>query len=89
MVFLSRAHARDQKTYRIVLHKQERRLPKALTLIDTGEIELEPNTAFVVQEDCSGCRRGLTMCPYNAISRDGGKAKAYINEALCKDAVLV
>jgi heterodisulfide reductase subunit A len=57
---------------------------QALTLIDTGEIELEPNTAFVVQDDCSGCRTCLTICPYNAISRDEAKQKAFINEALCK-----
>ncbi len=57
---------------------------QVLTLIDTGEIELEPNTAFVVQEDCSGCRTCLTICPYNAISRDEVKQKAFINEALCK-----
>ncbi|MGD0589208.1 MAG: CoB--CoM heterodisulfide reductase iron-sulfur subunit A family protein [Bacteroidota bacterium] len=57
---------------------------QALTLIDSGEIELEPNTAFVVQEECSGCRTCLTICPYNAISRDEVKQKAFINEALCK-----
>jgi len=57
---------------------------QALTLIDSGEIELEPNTAYVVQEECSGCRTCLTMCPYNAISRDESKQKAFINEALCK-----
>jgi len=57
---------------------------QALTLIDSGEIELEPNTAFVVQEECSGCRTCLTICPYSAISRDETKQKAYINEALCK-----
>jgi heterodisulfide reductase subunit A2 len=33
---------------------------QALVLIDSGEIELEPNTAFVVQEECSGCRTCLT-----------------------------
>jgi len=57
---------------------------EALVLIDKGEIELEPNTAYVVQEECSGCRTCLTICPYNAISRDEAKQKAYINEALCK-----
>jgi len=57
---------------------------QALILIDSGEIELEPNTAYVVQEECSGCRTCLTICPYNAISRDEVKQKAFINEALCK-----
>jgi heterodisulfide reductase subunit A len=53
-------------------------------LIDRGEIELEPNTAFVAEEECSGCRTCLTICPYNAIARDESKQKARINEAVCK-----
>jgi heterodisulfide reductase subunit A len=57
---------------------------QALTLIDTGEVELEPNTAYVVEEDCAGCKSCLNICPYNAIARDEMKAKAWINEALCK-----
>ncbi|MFH0990793.1 MAG: CoB--CoM heterodisulfide reductase iron-sulfur subunit A family protein [bacterium] len=57
---------------------------QVLSLIDRGEVELEPNTAFVVEEECSGCKTCLTICPYNAISRDEVKQKAMINEALCK-----
>jgi heterodisulfide reductase subunit A len=57
---------------------------QALVLIDSGSIELEPNTANIVQEECSGCKSCLTICPYNAISHDLVKKKAYINEALCK-----
>jgi heterodisulfide reductase subunit A len=57
---------------------------EALALIDKGYIELEPNTAFVVEEECSGCRTCLSMCPYTAISRDEEKGVAVINEVLCK-----
>jgi len=57
---------------------------QALSLIDAGEVELEPNTAYVVEEDCSGCKSCLAICPYTAISRDEAKQKAVINEALCK-----
>jgi heterodisulfide reductase subunit A len=57
---------------------------EALALIDKGYIELEPNTAFVVEEECSGCKTCLTMCPYSAISRDDEKGVAVINEVLCK-----
>jgi heterodisulfide reductase subunit A len=57
---------------------------QALSLIDAGEIELEPNTAYVVEKDCSGCKSCLNICPYTAITRDEVKQKAFINEALCK-----
>jgi len=57
---------------------------EALALIDKGYIELEPNTAFVVEEECSGCKTCLSMCPYSAISRDDEKGVAVINEVLCK-----
>jgi len=57
---------------------------EALALVDAARIELEPNTAFVIEEDCSGCRTCLPLCPYSAISRDEEKKKAVINEVLCK-----
>jgi heterodisulfide reductase subunit A len=57
---------------------------EALALIDTGFIELEPNTAFIVEEDCSGCKSCVPLCPYSAISFNEEKEKAVINEALCK-----
>jgi heterodisulfide reductase subunit A len=55
---------------------------EALALVDAGFIELEPNTAFVVEEDCSGCKTCVGLCPFHAISYDDGKA--HINEVLCK-----
>jgi heterodisulfide reductase subunit A len=57
---------------------------QALSLIDAGEVELEPNTAYVVEESCSGCKSCLNICPYTAITRDETRQKAFINEALCK-----
>jgi heterodisulfide reductase subunit A len=57
---------------------------QALALIDAKEMELEPNTAFILQEECSGCKSCLTLCPYTAIARDETTGKAWINEALCK-----
>ena len=57
---------------------------EALSLIDRGFVELEPNTAFVAEDECSGCKTCLPVCPYGAISRDPGKAKAIVNEVLCK-----
>jgi heterodisulfide reductase subunit A len=57
---------------------------EALALIDRGYIEVEPNTAYIREEDCSGCKSCIPLCPYTAISFDPAKGKAVINEALCK-----
>ena len=57
---------------------------EALSLIKAGFIELEPNTAYIVAEECSGCKTCIPMCPYTAISRNDEKHIAVINEALCK-----
>ncbi len=57
---------------------------EALALIDKGYIEQEPNTAYIVEADCSGCKSCVPLCPYTAISFDEATRKARINEALCK-----
>ncbi|MDD5694078.1 MAG: CoB--CoM heterodisulfide reductase iron-sulfur subunit A family protein [Bacteroidales bacterium] len=57
---------------------------QALALIDSGYVELEPNTAFINEELCCGCQVCINMCPYHAITFDETKGKSHINEALCK-----
>ena len=57
---------------------------EAMVLIDTGYIEQEPNTAYILEEECSGCKSCIPLCPYTAITFDEAKEKAVINEALCK-----
>lgn len=57
---------------------------EALALIDRGYIEQEPNTAYILEEACSGCKSCIPLCPYTAIAFDDTKQKAVINEALCK-----
>jgi len=59
---------------------------EALALIDTGYVEQEPNTAYVVEEHCSGCRTCISMCPYSAISMaaQDGQWHAQVNPVLCK-----
>jgi heterodisulfide reductase subunit A len=57
---------------------------QALALIDRGHVELEPNTAYIIEERCCGCQVCVNMCPYKAISFDAEKKKSSINEALCK-----
>ena len=57
---------------------------EAMALIDKGYIEQEPNTAYINEEDCSGCKSCIPLCPYTAITFDEVKQKATINAALCK-----
>jgi heterodisulfide reductase subunit A len=57
---------------------------EALALIDAGYVEQEPNTAWVREELCSGCRTCVALCPYGAISTLADSGKATINPALCK-----
>ncbi|MEJ2342255.1 MAG: CoB--CoM heterodisulfide reductase iron-sulfur subunit A family protein [Gemmatimonadales bacterium] len=57
---------------------------QALALIDRAYIELEPNTAHVIAEDCSGCKTCIPLCPYQAILHDDAENRAEINEVLCK-----
>lgn len=56
---------------------------EAMALIDKGFVEMEPNTAFITAEDCSGCKSCIPLCPYHAISFVEKTGKAEINEALC------
>jgi len=57
---------------------------EALALIDTRTIEMEPDTAYVLEEACSGCKTCMPLCPYGAISFREDVKKASINEVLCK-----
>ena len=57
---------------------------ESLALVDAGFVELEPNTAHVLEEVCSGCRTCIPVCPYQAISFVHEKNKAEVNEVLCK-----
>ena len=57
---------------------------EAMALIDSQFVELEPYTAFVMEEECCGCKSCLPLCPYHAISFAEDKKKASINEVLCK-----
>jgi heterodisulfide reductase subunit A len=56
---------------------------KAATMITQGEIEMDPFTAKVDEDLCTGCRICLFVCPYDAISRDEEKGIAVISEKLC------
>jgi heterodisulfide reductase subunit A len=57
---------------------------EALALIDAGYVEIEPNTAFVAEEECCGCKTCIAMCPYSAITFKEAQRKAEVNPVLCK-----
>ncbi len=57
---------------------------EALALIDAGSVETEPNTAYILEEACSGCRTCLQICPYGAITFDAATNRASIKQVLCK-----
>ena len=47
-------------------------------------MELEPNTAFIDEDLCSGCKTCVPLCPFTAIAFEAEEAISKINEALCK-----
>ena len=57
---------------------------EALSLIDRGEVEIEPYTSVINAELCSGCRTCIGVCPYSAIEFDEEKKVSVVNDALCK-----
>ena len=57
---------------------------EAMALADAKYVELEPYTAHVIEEACSGCKTCLNICPYTAISFIEETKTARVNEVLCK-----
>lgn len=57
---------------------------ETLALVDKGSVELEPSTAHIEEDLCSGCQTCISLCAFNAISRNVEKGVAEIDEALCK-----
>jgi heterodisulfide reductase subunit A len=55
---------------------------EAMALIDAGFVEQEPMTAYVEEENCSGCKTCVPLCPYAAITFEEQKAR--VNPVLCK-----
>ncbi len=57
---------------------------EALALADKGTFEIEPITAIIDEELCSGCQICVGLCPFTAITYDKEKEISVINDALCK-----
>jgi heterodisulfide reductase subunit A len=56
---------------------------KAAAMIAQGQVEMDPFIASVDEEACTGCSTCLTVCPYDAITRDDARGLAVVSEALC------
>jgi len=56
----------------------------ALALMDGGAVVLEPITAEIDAERCSGCQMCVAACPYDAISFNEEKGVSEVQEELCK-----
>ena len=54
------------------------------SLVEGRKLEIEPITASVDSQRCSGCRICTPLCPYKAISFDEHNAEATVNELLCQ-----
>ncbi|MEO5333459.1 MAG: 4Fe-4S dicluster domain-containing protein [Magnetococcus sp. YQC-5] len=52
-------------------------------LVAGKQIDIEPVTALVDEERCSGCRVCLLVCPYKAIHLDEAGKKSRVNAVLC------
>ena len=57
---------------------------EALALVDAGYVETEPNTAYVLEDVCCGCKTCFSMCPYHAATFNEERHKSQINQVLCK-----
>jgi heterodisulfide reductase subunit A len=58
----------------------------ALAIMDAGSVTLEPFTAFIDSEKCSGCQICADTCPFHAIDvvSLNGHVYSQINEIICK-----
>ena len=56
---------------------------KAAAMIAQGQVEMDPFNATVNDQLCTGCQTCLTVCPYDAVSRDHVRGIALISEARC------
>jgi heterodisulfide reductase subunit A len=63
---------------------------KAIDLLSSGEIEIEPLKAVIDEDLCSGCRICESICPFVAIemktesSRGEQKLRAAVIDAMCQ-----
>jgi heterodisulfide reductase subunit A len=56
----------------------------ALALMDKGVVSIEPITAEIDPDRCSGCQMCVAACPYEAIVFNKEKGVSEVHEELCK-----
>ncbi|MFI5167498.1 MAG: CoB--CoM heterodisulfide reductase iron-sulfur subunit A family protein [Thermoanaerobaculales bacterium] len=56
---------------------------KAAALISQGQMEMDPFIAKVSEELCTGCQTCMTVCAYDAITREETRKVAVVSEARC------
>ena len=57
---------------------------EVLSLLSRGKVEVEPITAFIDDELCSGCGLCQKTCNYGALSLSEPEGVMAVNEILCK-----
>ncbi len=57
---------------------------EAISLIDRGEVEIEPFTPEIDENICVGCGRCIAVCPQEALTLDEERKVAVLEEAFCK-----
>jgi heterodisulfide reductase subunit A len=57
---------------------------RILAIINKGEVEIAPITAYIDPELCAGCRLCNDLCPYSAIEFSKEENISKVIEALCK-----
>ena len=57
---------------------------RALSILYKGEVEIEPITAVINKDFCSGCKICNNMCPYSAIEFRAEENVSEVVEELCK-----
>jgi heterodisulfide reductase subunit A len=56
---------------------------KAAAMIAQGQVEMDPFVSRVDEALCTGCQTCLTVCPYEAITRDAARRVSRVSDALC------
>ncbi len=59
---------------------------KSYSIVNKGELSLEPIVAFVDKETCKWCDKCAEACPFEAIEKvvENGKEIAFVNSSVCK-----